>query len=170
MIACQAASGVWFLIGYATYFFAIAGIKQPFKYSIMKTCIGFIGVNCGLLAMRSVGRRKILMFGAITCGLCQLVSAVTASVDQTGKTTGKILVSFTALFMFFYNSCVGAVSYPVATELVSSRLRAWTVGTATSLGYFLAWLTSFCTPYFINPEHLNWVSPLSALAHVCNQC
>jgi hypothetical protein len=26
------------------------------------------------------------------------------------------------------------------------------------LGYLLAWLVNFCTPYFINPEHLNWVS------------
>lgn len=52
---------------------------------------------------------------------------------------------------------VGAASSPLATELVSSRLRAWTVGSANALGYFLAWLVGFCSPYFINPQDLNWV-------------
>ncbi|PSN72636.1 general substrate transporter [Corynespora cassiicola Philippines] len=157
MIACQTASGVWFLIAYATYFFSVAGITKAFEFSIMQTCIGFIGVNVGMYAMRNwVGRRAILMFGAMACGLCELATAIAASIDQTSESTGKVLVGFTALFMFFYNGCVGAASYPVATEVVSSRLRAWTVGTATSLGYVLAWLTGFCTPYFINPQDLNW--------------
>jgi hypothetical protein len=159
MIACQTASGVWFLIAYTTYFFTIAGITKAFQYSILQTCVGFIGVNIGMFAMKTlVGRRAILMIGATACGLCMLVSAVVSTVNRTSEQTGKVLVAFMALFMFFYNGCVGGVSYPVATELVSSRLRAWTVGTATSLGYVLAWLTGFCTPYFINPTDLNWVS------------
>ncbi|KAF2647183.1 general substrate transporter [Lophiostoma macrostomum CBS 122681] len=157
MIAGQTASGVWFLIAYSTYFLTIAGITKAFEFSIMNTCIGFIGVNIGMYAIRHwVGRRSILMFGAMACGICELVTGIAASVGQTSVSSGKVLVAFTALFQFFYNGCVGAASYPVATELVSSRLRAWTVGTATSLGYVLAWLTGFCTPYFINPEHLNW--------------
>lgn len=159
MIGCQTASGVWFLIGYQTYFFTVCGITKAFQYSIMNTCFGFLGVNVGMYAIRELfGRRSILIIGAIGCGLCQLASAIAATVSPNTLPTGMTLVAFTALFMFFYNGCVGAASYPVATELVSSRLRAWTVGTATSLGYLLAWLVNFCTPYFINPEHLNWVS------------
>lgn len=161
MIGCQSASGVWFLIGYQTYFFTVSGITKAFEFSIMNTCFGFLGVNIGMYAIRNwLGRRAILMLGAIACGLCQLASAIAATVSPNSLPTGQALVAFTALFMFFYNGCVGAASYPVATELVSSRLRAWTVGTATSLGYLLAWLVNFCTPYFINPEHLNWVCGL----------
>ncbi|KAJ5168851.1 uncharacterized protein N7482_004445 [Penicillium canariense] len=157
MIGCQTASGVWFLIGYQTYFFTVSGITKAFEFSIMNTCFGFLGVNVGMYAIRELlGRRAILMLGAVACGLCQMASAIAATVSPNTLPTGQTLVAFTALFMFFYNGCVGAASYPVATELVSSRLRAWTVGTATSLGYLLAWLVNFCTPYFINPEHLNW--------------
>lgn len=158
MIACQTASGVWFLIGYQTYFLSIAGITKSFEFSIMNTCIGFIGVNFGMYAIRHLfGRRSILMIGATACGLSQLASAIAYTVKPGSTTTGDVLVAFTAIFMFFYNGCVGSASYPVATELVSSRLRAWTVGTATSLGYILAWLVGFCSPYFINPQDLNWV-------------
>lgn len=124
----------------------------------MNTVIGFVGVNVGVYAVRHVfGRRSILMLGAAACGLCELASAIAYTVQPGSITTGRVLVAFTAIFQFFYNGCVGAASYPVATELVSSRLRAWTVGTATSLGYILAWAVGFCTPYFINPTQLNWV-------------
>lgn len=88
----------------------------------------------------------------------QLATGISWSVSPGSQSTGKIIVAFAAVFGFFYNGCVGAAPYPVATELVSSRLRAWTVGTAMSLGYILAWLVGFCTPYLINPEKLNWVS------------
>ncbi|KAJ5899615.1 hypothetical protein N7495_004359 [Penicillium taxi] len=157
MIGCQTGSGVWFLIGYQTYFFTISGISKAFQFTLMNTCFGFLGSSIGLYAIRHVfGRRAILILGAIACGVCQLVTGIAATVSPNSLPTGKTLVAFTSLFMFFYNGCVGAISYPVATELVSSRLRAWTIGTATSLGYLLAWLCNFCTPYFINPEHLDW--------------
>lgn len=120
--------------------------------------MGLVGVVLGMIAMNKlIGRRWHLMLGSLACGICQLIMAVAWSVSSTARSTGNILVAFLAIFFFFYNGGVGAASYPVATELVSSRLRAWTVGTATALGYILAWLASFCTPYFINPMDLNWV-------------
>jgi MFS family permease len=101
-----------------------------------------------------VGRRSILLVGALGCGLSQLASAIAATINPSSSNT---LVGFTALFMVFYNGCIATASYLVATELVSSRLRAWTVGSATSVGSLLAWLTNFCTPYFINQNDLHWV-------------
>ncbi|KAF2750941.1 maltose permease MAL61 [Sporormia fimetaria CBS 119925] len=157
MIACQTASGVWFFIAYQTYFFTIAGVTKPFDYTIMNACLGFVGVNMGIYLMKRIaGRRTVLVTGAIFCGLCELAGGIADSVSPGSKATGNVLVAFTALFLWGYNTFVGTASYTVATELVSSRLRAWTVGTATALGYFLAWLTAFCSPYFINPDDLNW--------------
>ncbi|EME86713.1 uncharacterized protein MYCFIDRAFT_29572 [Pseudocercospora fijiensis CIRAD86] len=156
IIASQSGSGVWFIIAYQTYFFSISGITKSFEFSIMNTCIGFIGVNVGMYAMKNwFGRRSILMIGATICGISQLIPAIVWSINPMAKSSGSVLVGFMAVFQFGYNSCVGATSYPVATELVSSRLRAYTVGSATSIGYIFAWLCSFCSPYFINPKDLN---------------
>jgi hypothetical protein len=157
-IAAQSASGVWFFIGYQTYFLTLAGITKAFEYTIMITCIGFIGVHVGLFSLKKVcGRRTVMIVGAISCGLCELACGIAYSVAPTSKSTGNVLVAFTALFMFCYNAGVGVASAPLATEMVSSRLRASTVGSANALGYFLAWLVGFCSPYFINPGELNWV-------------
>ncbi len=161
VIATQTGSGSWFLISYTTYFLIVSGvgIDDAFKYSIMKTCIGFIGVWVGMYMMRHVfGRRTIMMLGAALQGLCLLAMAITATTSAGTAIARNSVIAFTSLFFFFYNMNVGLASYPVATEIVSTRLRSWTVGSAISLGYFLAWLASFCSPYFINPENLNWVS------------
>jgi MFS family permease len=156
-IAAQSASGSWFFIGYQTYFLTLAGITKAFEYTIMITCLGFIGVHVGLFGMNKVcGRRTVMIVGAICCGLCELACGIASSVAPTSKATGNVLVAFTALFMFCYNAGVGVATSPLATEMVSSRLRASTVGSANALGYFLAWLVGFCSPYFINPQDLNW--------------
>ncbi|KAK4038638.1 general substrate transporter [Parachaetomium inaequale] len=154
-----ASNGSWFLISYTTYFMVVSGLSvdEAFKYSVMKSCLGFIGVNLGIYLMRHVvGRRSIMMIGSVTQGLCMLIVAITATTSAGTLVARNCLIAFTSLYMFAYNAFVGAASYPVATELVSTRLRSWTVGSAISLGYFLAWLTGFCSPYFINPENMNW--------------
>ncbi len=142
-------------------------VDEAFKYSLMKSCLGFVGVNLGIYLMRHVvGRRTIMMIGSLTQGLCMLVVAITATTSAGTLVARNCLIAFTALYMFAYNAFVGAASYPVATELVSTRLRSWTVGSAISLGYFLAWLTGFCSPYFINPENMNWVCVFLFLASI----
>lgn len=163
VIMSQVGSGSWFVISYSTYFLIVAGltVNEAFRYSIMNTCLGLVGVNFGIYLMRHVvGRRTILIMGAAIQGLCMLGMAIGAgSVNPVGSDAGRnCLIAFFALYLFSYNAFVGDASYPVSTELVSTRLRSWSVGSAISLGYFFAWLTGFCSPYFINPENLNWVS------------
>lgn len=139
-------------------FSSIVGITKAFEYSITNACIGWIGVHCDIYAMkRWVGRRSLIIFGAFTCGLCELACGIAASVSPNSISTENVLVAFTSLFMFIYDACVGVAAFSLANELVSSRLRAWTVGRANALGYFLAWLVGFCSPYFINSQDLNWV-------------
>lgn len=174
VIMSQVGSGSWFVISYSTYFLIVAGltVNEAFRYSIMNTCLGLVGVNFGIYLMRHVvGRRTILIMGAAIQGLCMLGMAIGAgSVNPVGSDAGRnCLVAFFALYLFSYNAFVGDASYPVSTELVSTRLRSWSVGSAISLGYFFAWLTGFCSPYFINPENLNWVS-IYPLYRLCFQC
>jgi len=41
-------------------------------------------------------------------------------------------------------------------ELPSQRLRSYTLGIATSVGFAMGWLVAFTAPYFINPDSLGW--------------
>ncbi|KAI1162551.1 general substrate transporter [Nemania serpens] len=159
VIATQTGAGSWFVISYATYFMIVAGLSvdEAFKFSLMNTVLGFVGVNVGMYLMRHVmGRRTILMTGAVVQGAAMLGLAVSATVAPGTPAARSCLIAFSAIYLFSYNAFVGDATYPTATELVSTRLRSWSVGSAISIGYLLAWLTSFFSPYFINPENLNW--------------
>ncbi|KAI0505142.1 general substrate transporter [Xylaria bambusicola] len=159
VIGTQTGAGSWFVISYATYFMIVAGltVEEAFKYTILNTVLGFVGVNFGMYLMRHVmGRRTILMTGAIVQGGTMLGLAVSATVAPGTVAARNCLIAFFAIYLFVYNAFVGDATYPTATELVSTRLRSWSVGSAISIGYLLAWLTSFFSPYFINPENLNW--------------
>ncbi|KAI1428047.1 general substrate transporter [Xylaria sp. FL1777] len=159
VIGTQTGAGSWFVISYATYFLIVSGltVDEAFKFGILNTVLGFIGVNFGMYLMRHVmGRRTILMTGAIIQGATMLGLAISATVASGTFAARSCLIAFTAIYLFSYNAFVGDATYPTATELVSTRLRSWSVGSAISIGYFLAWLTSFFSPYFINPENLNW--------------
>ncbi|KAI3333145.1 general substrate transporter [Ustulina deusta] len=159
VIGTQTGAGSWFIISYSTYFMIVAGltVDEAFKFGIMNTALGFIGVNFGMYLMRHVmGRRTILMTGAIIQGAAMLGLAVSATVAPGTFAARSCLIAFIAIYLFSYNAFVGDAAYPTATELVSTRLRSWSVGSAISIGYFLAWLTSFFSPYFINPGNLNW--------------
>ncbi|KAI0117435.1 general substrate transporter [Daldinia grandis] len=173
VIATQTGAGSWFIISYSTYFMIVAGLSvdDAFKFSVMNTCLGFIGVNFGMYLMRHVmGRRTILMTGAVAQGLAMLGMAVSATVAYGTLSARNCVIAFTALYQFSYNAFVGDATYPTATEMVSTRLRSWSVGSAISLGYFLAWLTGFCSPYFINPEDLNWGAKYAYIWAGSNLC
>ncbi|KAI1376407.1 general substrate transporter [Hypoxylon crocopeplum] len=173
VIATQTGAGSWFVISYSTYFLIVAGlsVNDAFRFSVMNTCLGFIGVNIGMYLMRHVmGRRTVLMTGAVFQGCAMLGMAVSATVAYGTVSARNCLIAFSALYMFSYNAFVGDATYPTATELVSTRLRSWSVGSAISLGYFLAWLTGFCSPYFINPEDLNWGAKYAYIWAGSNLC
>lgn len=173
IIATQTGAGSWFIISYSTYFMTVAGLStdDAFKFSVMHTCLGFIGVNVGMYLMRHImGRRSVLMTGAAAQGLAMLGMAISATVAYGTVSARNCVIAFTALYQFSYNAFVGDATYPTATEMVSTRLRSWSVGSAISLGYFLAWLTGFCSPYFINPEDLNWGAKYAYIWAGSNLC
>jgi hypothetical protein len=124
----------------------------------MNTCIGFAAALLGIYAVRYVlGRRSIIIYGLLFGGFSHLAYGIAESTSSDPQVTGYCIVAFMIIWGFSYNISISPGSYVVATEVVNSRLRSWTVGTATALGQLVAWLTSFCTPYFINPTALNWV-------------
>jgi hypothetical protein len=156
-IVTHAASGIWFIISYGTFFYQQAGLDKPFQMSILATLMGFLGVPIGMfLTLKVFGRRSMLMIGSGACAACMLALAIAYTVSPGSRAAGRALVAFALMFNFFYNGFVGTVSWPVAGELVSSRLRVLTIGLSTGCNYFFNWLISYCSPFFINANDLNW--------------
>lgn len=152
------------MIPYIIYLMAISGVPPTdvFHYFLINTCISLVVCNLGMYLMRHVcGRRTLLLMGSASNAAWLLGLAVSSSVETSFKTSQTLLITFTSLFMIGYSFLTAVVTRPVATEVVSTRLRAYSFGTTLAISSVVLWLISFCTPYFINPENMHWVSSIS---------
>ncbi|PKS13154.1 hypothetical protein jhhlp_000496 [Lomentospora prolificans] len=157
VILSHSSSGLWLIIAYGTFFFQMAGVSKPFLATVGQNLSSFVGVCCAIfLTQKVLGRRPMILIGHSTAALFMLGIAIAHTVAPESEQAGKAIVACALLYYGFYNGFSGALSWPISTELVSSRLRVLTIGTGTAVNYVFAWLTSFTAPYFINKENLNW--------------
>lgn len=157
-VTSRAASGVWVFISYGTYYYKQAGIHDPFAMSLYSLTAAIVGAVAAVLCSHHLfGRRTMILFATAAAVLTMIAAAVGGTVAAPGnQAAAKSFVAFSVMYNVFYGSFAGAVTWPISAEVVSSRLRVVTLSVATAIDYFFAWLTAFCSPYFINPAALNW--------------
>lgn len=56
----------------------------------------------------------------------------------------------------YLQGMIATYAWVAGGEIPSQRLRSYTFGLATAVGFLGAWITTFTAPYFINPQSLNW--------------
>ena len=134
----------------------MAGVKNPFQMSVIKSCIGIIGCGISLYLIRIVPRRIILMTGGFFQAFFQLACAIAYQVQPGTTQSGNILVAFSILYNFVYCATIAPYSWVVGGEIPSQRLRGYTFGISAGLAFVSGWLITFTAPYFINPASLNW--------------
>ncbi|KAL2401546.1 Major facilitator-type transporter ecdD [Exophiala dermatitidis] len=155
VVCFHSANGSSWVNIYTTYFLQIAGVDNPFAYSILVTCTGLVGVLVSFCFVRLIDRRTVMLVGISACGLCQLAPAIAWSVNPASRATANVVVGFIALFTFFYVA-YAPYAWLLGGEYVNNQLRAFTFGLATALNFLGNWLGTFTAPYFINPAKLGW--------------
>ncbi|CAN9263139.1 unnamed protein product [Alternaria alternata] len=68
----------------------------------------------------------------------------------------QVIVGLSVVYIIGYNGMIAAYAWLTGGEIPSQRLRSYTFGIASAVGFAGAWLATFTAPYFINPESLNW--------------
>ncbi|RYN54993.1 hypothetical protein AA0114_g3451 [Alternaria tenuissima] len=156
-VLLQAASGSMFIIAYKAYFLQMAKVSDPFAMSNVLSAISIVAfIANSFIVVRYGNRRVLLMTGLLVCGILQLIIAVVYHQAPNAKSTGKVTVGLTAIYMFSYNGMISTYAWLSGGELPNQRLRSHTFGLAASAGFVGAWLTTFTAPYFINPQSMNW--------------
>ena len=179
-ISIQAASGAMFMIAYGTYFFEMAKIGNAFQNSCIITAIGVAVITINSCVISKIGRRRVfLMGGMFICGVSQFAIAAIYHVHPGTVSTGKVclllllqlvehfkgsicanlvqaVLGLSIVYIMGYNGMVSTYAWLAGGEIPSQRLRSYTFGIATSIGFAGAWLATFTAPYFINPSSLNW--------------
>lgn len=155
--AAQASTGMYFMSNFSVYFFVQAGIQDSFTWVMVTLAIAITGNMLAFPAARFIDRRYLLIGASIMNALAQLAIAIIYTVTPPGSTSaGKALVGLSIIFVWMYGVGQGPVLWALQTEIPSQRLRAQTVGLSQCASFLTSWLSAYCSPYFINPEALNW--------------
>ncbi|KAF9771390.1 hypothetical protein IL306_010972 [Fusarium sp. DS 682] len=153
----QASTGIYFISAFSVFFFVQARIGSPFKWVMVSLAIALTGNMLSFPAVRFFNRRHLLLGTSLINGGLMLGMAIAYTVSPVGSpTAGKVLVGLSIVFTWVYGIGQGPVLWALQTEIPSQRLRAQTVGFSQGTSFLVSWLSAYCTPYFINPEALNW--------------
>ncbi|KAF2826151.1 monosaccharide transporter-like protein [Ophiobolus disseminans] len=156
-VLLQAASGSMFIIAFKAYFLKMAHVPDPFAMSNVLSAISICAfIANSFIVVRFGNRRILLMTGLLVCGCLQLIIASVYHRFPDARSTGKVTVGLTAIYMFSYNGMISTYAWLCGGELPTQRLRSHTFGLAAAVGFAGAWLTQFTAPYFINPAAMNW--------------
>ncbi|KAI3337506.1 MFS transporter [Xylariaceae sp. AK1471] len=155
VVCFHSANGSSWVNIYTTYYLEIAGVSNPFGFSILITGLGLLAAIVSSLFIRYIDRRTIMVVGASICGISQLAQAIVWTVSPGSVAAGTVVVAFNGLFVFFYVA-YSPYAWLLGGEYPNSALRGYCFGFATAVNFLGNFLGTLTAPYFINPASLGW--------------
>ncbi|WWC60749.1 uncharacterized protein I303_103325 [Kwoniella dejecticola CBS 10117] len=136
---------------YSTYFFQLAGNKNPFLVTVILGCVQLLAMLITAPLSDSIGRRPLTVYPYGITSLSVLALGIIGFFDYSSKSLGSLLIFFACLATFTTTGA-SAIGYVYASEIPTYRLRARTSGWGLALSNMVAILFSFCTPLMLNGD------------------
>ncbi|KXJ90287.1 general substrate transporter [Microdochium bolleyi] len=152
-ICSQWAAGAPIVFSYSTYFFAVAGLQDPFLVTIITFVLLLVSIFCALIACEHIGRRPLLIGGCFLMLVFNVALATTGFFQ--GKSSERAALGFLLLWVICYGFSAGPIGYVAAGETSTPRLRAQT--TSFNMGCYGIGFVIFqwTISYMISPDAAN---------------
>ncbi|KAF8866522.1 general substrate transporter [Acephala macrosclerotiorum] len=151
----QQLTGVNFIFYYGTTFFQRAGISSPFVISIITAAVNVVSTPIALWGIERLGRRKLLIFGAIGMAICEFIVAIVGTALPNSTTAQDVLITFVSLFIFCFASTWGPCAWTVCGEIYPQRTRSHSTALSTASNWLWNFVISFVTPYLVDEHKAN---------------
>ncbi|KAJ4366934.1 Plasma membrane low glucose sensor [Neocucurbitaria cava] len=152
----QQLTGVNFIFYYGTQYFENAGFRNPFVIQVITNSVNVASTFPGLYLVERLGRRNLLLMGAIGMCVCQYIVAITGTVaGTTNLPAQQAAIAFVCIYIFFFASSWGPVAWVVTGELFPLKARAKCLSMTTASNWLLNWAIAYSTPYMVDADHAN---------------
>ncbi|EMD91915.1 hypothetical protein COCC4DRAFT_174740 [Bipolaris maydis ATCC 48331] len=152
----QQLTGVNFIFYYGTQYFQRAGFQNPFIIQVITNSVNVASTFPGLWMVERLGRRNLLLLGAVGMCVCQYIVAITGTVaGTTDLPSQRAAIAFVCIYIFFFASSWGPVAWVVTGELFPLKARAKCLSMTTASNWLLNWAIAYSTPYMVDPDHAN---------------
>lgn len=143
--------GATFVIGYATYFLDLIGVKDYFDASIVLYVVMLLASMAAFPLTEIMGRRTMIVIPQFMLCCMLLLIGILGCVPDQGKASWGIIV-FIYIWAIIYQLSIGAVGFVLASEIATVRLRSTTQGLVTITNAAWGLIMQFTIPYMINPD------------------
>ncbi|KAJ9096824.1 hypothetical protein QFC21_005095 [Naganishia friedmannii] len=170
----QQLTGINFIFYFGTTFFKQSGIDDPFVISIVTNVVNVVSTIPGILIIDRLGRRKMLLAGAVVMCVCEYIVAA-VGMTQGGEnadgsvnlTAQRVLIAFVCIYIAAFASTWGPIPWtrPVLRRLIRaridmvafessavfpSRLRAKGMSLSVASNWLWNFGIGYATPYLVN--------------------
>ncbi|KAF1813380.1 general substrate transporter [Eremomyces bilateralis CBS 781.70] len=154
--ALQQLSGVNFIFYYGTQYFKRAGFQDPFIIQVITNSVNVASTFPGLYLVEKMGRRGLLLFGAIGMAVSQFIVAIVGTVAGTSDLPAqRAAIAFVCIYIFFFAASWGPVAWVVTGELFPLKARAKCLSFTTASNWLFNWAIAYSTPYLVDPGDNN---------------
>jgi MFS transporter, SP family, general alpha glucoside:H+ symporter len=154
----QVLSGIY-LVGYATYFFELAGLPtdQAFDMGVGFLAVGFVGTLFSWFLLVHFGRRIIYNTGLTLLVIILFIIGILDCVPNYEKRHDVIWAqsSLMLIWNFCYDFSVGPICFVILCECSATKVRSKTIAVATAVQAMVAIAMTVAIPYMINPDQVN---------------
>jgi MFS transporter, SP family, sugar:H+ symporter len=154
--ALQQLSGVNFIFYYGTSYFKRAGFENPFTIQVITNTVNVVSTLPGLYLVEKLGRRGLLLLGAIGMTVSQFIVAIVGTVaGTTNLPAQRAGIAFTCIYIYFFASSWGPVAWVVTGEMFPLKVRAKALSITTATNWLFNFAIAYSTPYLVNEEEAN---------------
>ncbi len=153
----QQLTGNNYFFYYGTTIFKAVGLEDSFQTSIILGIVNFASTFFGIYIADRVGRRKVLIGGAIGMFFCFVIFASLGTKllyvngrdhpDVTSKPVGNGMIFLACLFIFSFASTWAPVCFVVVSEIYPIRIKSKGMAIAMASNWIWGFIISFFTPF-----------------------
>ncbi|KAH7069882.1 general substrate transporter [Paraphoma chrysanthemicola] len=149
--------GPVFMIGYAPYFFELAGLvsEASFSLTVALSLSGIFGNVVSWFLVNTAGRRLTFFLGTCILTICLFVVGMMEVIPCDGMVPVHIQSLACGVYDFIYFLTVGPMTYTILSEVSSPILRSRTVGLGFVVQNVFYLTLSILIPFLINPDEAN---------------
>lgn len=140
--------GATFVIGNATYFLELIGVRECFDASIVLYVVMLLSSMLAFPLSEAVGRRTMIVIPQFfLCVSLLLIGILGCIPNQKNASWGIVVLIY--IWAIIYQLSIGAVGFVLASEIATVRLRSTTQALVTITNALWALIMQFTVPYMV---------------------
>jgi MFS family permease len=140
--------GATFVIGNATYFLELIGVRDYFDASIVLYVVMLLSSILAFPLSEVVGRRTMIVMPQFFLCLALLLIGILGCIpNQKNASWGIVVLIY--IWAIIYQLSIGAVGFVLASEIATARLRSTTQGLVTITNALWGLIMQFTVPYMV---------------------